>query len=97
MNTWKKAVATVLIGAGIGVGAAGVAAAREITQVGGGTWYHGLTPSYVYSDYFHSTRCHGSTAVGTYTVRSATMGPGYTSKASAPRAGWGNESYWRVC
>jgi hypothetical protein len=51
----------------------------------------------VYSNYFHATLCHGSTAVGTYTVTSAAMLPGKTSEASAPRAVNHNETYWRHC
>ncbi|MFE3457530.1 lactococcin 972 family bacteriocin [Nocardiopsis aegyptia] len=97
MNIWKRTVAILLMGASIALGAAGVAAAREVTYVGGGTWYHGLTSARVYSNYFHSTRCHGSTAEGTYTYRSATVAAGYTSEASAPRALYNNKTYWRTC
>ncbi|MEE2038828.1 lactococcin 972 family bacteriocin [Nocardiopsis sp. CT-R113] len=92
----KRAAATLAITAGLTAGTAGAAGAA-ISYVGGGTWYHGLTTGRVYSDYFHATLCHGSTAVGTYTVTSAAMLPGKTSEASAPRAVNNNETYWRHC
>ncbi|MEU1898521.1 lactococcin 972 family bacteriocin [Nocardiopsis dassonvillei] len=95
-HTLRRAAATLAIAAGLTAGTAGVAAAA-VSYVGGGTWYHGLTSSVVYSDYFHGSRCHGSTAVGRYTVTSAAYLPGYTSRASAPRALSNNESYWRHC
>lgn len=95
-HTLKRAAATLVIAAGLTAGTASVATAA-ISYVGGGTWYHGLTSGRVYSDYFHATRCHGSTAVGTYTVTSAAMLPGKTSEASAPRAVSNNETYWRHC
>ncbi|WP_285730865.1 lactococcin 972 family bacteriocin [Nocardiopsis sp. ATB16-24] len=96
MNALKKAMVTLAVAAGLTAGTAGVASAAT-EYVGGGTWWHGLTASTVYSDYFHATRCHGSTAVGTYTVRSTGYLPGYTSKATAPRALYNNETYWRHC
>ncbi|WP_017570444.1 lactococcin 972 family bacteriocin, partial [Nocardiopsis halotolerans] len=72
-----------------------------ISYVGGGTWYHGMTgipgSGTVYSNYFHSTRCHGSTADGIYTIRSAAMLPGYMARADAPRDYISNHTYWRHC
>lgn len=95
-NALKQTVVTLLVAAGITLGTAGAAVAAT-SYVGGGTWWHGLTAGTVYSDYFHSTRCHGSTAVGSYTIRSASMLPGYLAQASAPRATHNNETYWRHC
>ncbi|GAA1440475.1 lactococcin 972 family bacteriocin [Nocardiopsis tropica] len=92
----KRAAASLVLAAGLTAATAGVADAA-ISYVGGGTWYHGLTTGRVYSNYFHATLCHGSTAVGTYTVTSAAMLPGKTSEASAPRAVNHNETYWRHC
>lgn len=91
----KRALVTVIAVVGLVVGTAGAAAAAT-SYVGGGTWWHGLTPLTVYSDYHHSTRCHGSTAVGNATVSASAM-PGHTSRASASRALSNNSSYWRHC
>lgn len=81
--------------AGLVIGAAGAASAAT-SYVGGGTWWHGLTPATVYSDYHHPTRCHGSTAVGNATVR-ASAPAGRVSRATATRAPSNNSSYWRHC
>ncbi|MEU3018463.1 MULTISPECIES: lactococcin 972 family bacteriocin [unclassified Nocardiopsis] len=92
-TTVSQAIVAVLVTAGITAGAAGAALAG--TRVGGGTWYHGVTDSTVYSNYHHTHNCHGSTAVGTYTDRSRNTAPGSTSYASAPRAWTNNQSYFR--
>ncbi|WP_028647201.1 lactococcin 972 family bacteriocin [Nocardiopsis sp. CNT312] len=97
MKLLKKAAVTLLIGAGVGLGAAGIASAAT-SYVGGGTWSHGVTKTTVYSIYHHSTRCHGATAVGTYTDRTPSTLPGYTAQAYAPPRWWGgNEAYWNLC
>ncbi len=88
-----RCVATALLAAGITAGS--TAAALAGTHVGGGTWYHGVTVSSVYSNYYHRHNCHGSTAVGTYTDRSRNAAPGHTSYASAPKARTNNQAYYR--
>ncbi len=94
MNALKRTCATLLISAGLTAGAVGVAAAA-VEYVGGGIWDHGLTSSIVYSDYYHGSVCHGSTAVGTKTVR-ASAPAGYWSLADAPRDIANNQAYWRT-
>ncbi|MFD0772448.1 lactococcin 972 family bacteriocin [Streptomonospora algeriensis] len=38
----------------------------DVDYVGGGEWTHGISDSgTVYSNYYHGSSCHGSTAVGT--------------------------------
>lgn len=94
MKKAKKALVTVLVAAGITMGTAGAASAA-VEYVGGGTWDHGVTSDRVYSNYLHQLRCHGSTAVGTRTVRSSDTAAGRWSYASAPKAWINNQRYWR--
>lgn len=89
----KRGTATVLLAAGVTAGTVGAALAG--THAGGGTWYHGVTESSVYSNYHHSHNCHGSTAVGAYTDRSRNAAPGRTAYASAPKALTNNQAYYR--
>lgn len=89
----KRGIATALLAAGVTAGTMGAALAG--TSIGGGTWYHGVTASTVYSNYHHSHNCHGSTAVGAYTDRSRNTAPGQTSYASAPKAWTNNQTYYR--
>ncbi|RZB18740.1 hypothetical protein StrepF001_13335 [Streptomyces sp. F001] len=37
-----------------------------VVSAGGGTWDYGAGTAIVWSDYYHGTKCHGSTAVGEY-------------------------------
>ncbi len=92
-KTVNQGIVAALVVAGVTAGAASAALAG--TRIGGGTWYHGVTTSSVYSNYHHSSNCHGSTAVGTYTDRSRNAAPGHTSYASAPKAWTNNQSYYR--
>jgi bacteriocin, lactococcin 972 family len=93
MNKARKIAATLLLAVGIISGTAGVAAAAT-SYVGGGEWQHGIQGGYVYSHYYHASRCHGSTAVGTYTVRASAPAGNY-SYANAPKAWTNNQTYWR--
>ncbi|MEU3230017.1 lactococcin 972 family bacteriocin [Nocardiopsis alba] len=94
MSRVKRAIVTLLVAAGIGVGSAGVASAA-VEYVGGGVWDHGIVSDRVYSNYLHDSRCHGSTAVGIRTVRSANTGAGLWSRASVQKANTNNQTYWR--
>lgn len=94
MNRTKKVLVTVLIAAGISVGTASTASA-VVSSVGGGTWDRGVVSERVYSNYLHNSRCHGSTAVGTSTVRSADTRAGLWSRASVRKAWTNNQMYWR--
>ncbi|MCY9787584.1 lactococcin 972 family bacteriocin [Nocardiopsis sp. EMB25] len=91
---FRRTTVTVLLTSGLALGAAGIAAA-DVDYVGGGTWYHGITETRVYSNYYHGSVCHGSTAVGTTVVRDSAPAGG-TSRASAPRAWTNNQSYYRT-
>ncbi|MEY9213357.1 lactococcin 972 family bacteriocin [Thermobifida halotolerans] len=85
---------SLMIAAGFIFGTAGTAFA-VVERVGGGWWDHGIANGYVYSNYYHETVCHGSTAVGTYTLR-ASAPAGKTSVARVPKARTNNQTYWRT-
>ncbi|MEU6863370.1 lactococcin 972 family bacteriocin [Streptomyces sp. NPDC046876] len=90
-SRFKAAVA-----AGFIVLGAAVPAVAAQSDVSGGTWYYGTNSSdFVYSNYYHGERCHGSSAKGKYLAQSGNVDKGKTSYASAPEAMWGNESYYR--
>jgi len=65
-------------------------------SVGGGIWNYGAGEEVVWSNYYHSSKCHGSTAVGQYTDRSPDTSAGYWSYASAPVKVTGNNAYYRT-
>ncbi|MBB6174869.1 lactococcin 972 family bacteriocin [Nocardiopsis mwathae] len=96
MNSAKRISIAVLMAAGIVVGTAGAAAAIE--KVGGGKWDHGVSglprSGPVWSNYYHPSTCHGSTAVGVTTVR-ASARQGLWSNATTLRAAGNNQTYWR--
>ncbi|GAA0925768.1 lactococcin 972 family bacteriocin [Nonomuraea longicatena] len=70
----------------------------EVVNVGGGTWDYGTTSSRgTWSNYYHGSRWHGSSAQGTYFDRSPCVRPGAWSRAWAPRASSGNRAWWRHC
>lgn len=80
-----------------GLMAVAIPAFATTVPVGGGTWSYGVGSGEVWSDYLHPNVCHGSTAVGQYSVRSPNTSPGQWSHASAPlRSNGGNQSYWRT-
>lgn len=62
----------------------------------GGVWNYGIGTSYVWSYYSHNTKSHASTAIGKYTSYSGKTRPGIQARASAPKAFWGNETYYKV-
>ncbi|MCY9787583.1 lactococcin 972 family bacteriocin [Nocardiopsis sp. EMB25] len=98
MNAFKRISIAALIASGITVGTAGVAAA-VVEYVGGGTWSHGSQgvagAGVTWSNYHHGSVCHGSTAVGAYTVRDSAPA-GEWSRAAAPKALGNNQTYWRT-
>ncbi|MFC7818176.1 lactococcin 972 family bacteriocin [Streptomyces sp. NPDC057367] len=81
--------------AGALVVAGATPALAKVVQVGGGTWDYGAGTSYVWSDYYHKDKCHGSTSVGDY-IDSDEADAGYWSITSAKVDLWGNESYYRT-
>ena len=70
---------------------------HPVSNVGGGTWDRGIVAERVYSNYLHNSRCHGSTAVGKTTVRTANIAAGYWARATADRAIGNNQAYRRTC
>jgi len=79
-------------------GAAAVAATQYPSM--GGTWNYGLAGGvHAYSDYFHSSRCHGSTVINDWgRNRSIDVAGGRWANAghrATPLTG--NQYYFRVC
>lgn len=95
-----KSVGTALLALGLAAGTAGTAMAA-VVSAGGGTWDYGiqnLLPGMNWSNYYHSSRAHGSSVEGDVgLVRSPNMAAGYWSYASA----WDSNifridrAYWR--
>ncbi|WP_344321178.1 lactococcin 972 family bacteriocin [Streptomyces macrosporus] len=63
----------------------------------GGTWDHGITPGTVWSNYYHGSKCHGSTSVGYFTDRSPDTAAGRWSNSATHAAVSGNKVYYRIC
>ncbi|MFH9083944.1 lactococcin 972 family bacteriocin [Streptomyces sp. Ru62] len=61
----------------------------------GGTWDHGAGTSYVWSDYYLSSRCHGSTSVGEY-IDTDEASAGNWSITQADAALYGNKAYYKT-
>lgn len=78
----RKPVAAIALAGSVLVGGA-AAAHATIEYVGGGTWDHGVNSSIVWSDYYHGSRCHGSSVQGTYYEKDYASA-GYWSIADAP-------------
>ncbi|WP_431871372.1 lactococcin 972 family bacteriocin [Nocardiopsis eucommiae] len=95
MTFTQHLVVTAVLTAGIAAGSASAASAS------GPVWNHGTTGSGLvgtsYSHYFHPSSCHGATAVGRTTVRTADIGGGFWARADAPRAIANNQAYRRTC
>ncbi|MFD7405177.1 lactococcin 972 family bacteriocin [Streptomyces sp. NPDC059866] len=70
-------------------------AMATVVSAGGGTWDYGAGTAIVWSDYYHGTKCHGSTAVGEY-IDSDEAAKGSWSFAQADVALSGNKSYWNT-
>jgi hypothetical protein len=83
------------VASGALVMAAAAPALAVVENVGGGTWDHGAGTAVVWSDYYHGTKCHGSTAVGKY-IDSDEAGKGSWSFAQAEVALSGNKAYYNT-
>ncbi|MGN6238950.1 MAG: lactococcin 972 family bacteriocin [Cellulosimicrobium cellulans] len=59
----RKPVVAVALAVAAVAGGAGTAYAT-ISYVGGGTWDHGVGGGTVWSDYYHGSKCHGSSVQG---------------------------------
>ncbi|MEU2338512.1 lactococcin 972 family bacteriocin [Streptomyces sp. NPDC006654] len=81
--------------AGVLVVAGAAPALATTVNVGGGTWDYGAGTATVWSDYYHSTKCHGSTSVGK-TIQSDTASKGNWSITQVESALSGNETYYKT-
>lgn len=93
----KKAAAA--IGASLialsAVTAAPADAIREKRE--GGIWDHGVSWSRVWSHYYHPKKRHRSSVKGAFYVKSHCVSKKKWSRASAPRALWGNRAWYHFC
>lgn len=85
----KKFVLTMLIAIIIST-SAGVANAYQI-NISGGKWNYGISNTYVWSNYYHGSKGHGSTAIGKYTSFS-----GYTKRGNWSYASAHAVSKWQI-
>ncbi|MFF8567519.1 lactococcin 972 family bacteriocin [Streptomyces albidoflavus] len=90
----KRVVKSVAISSAL-VMAAATPAMAVVKQVGGGTWDYGAGTATVWSDYYHKSKCHGSTSVGA-DIDSDEAGAGSWSITQAKAALSGNESYYKT-
>lgn len=90
----KRAVKMAALSAALVVAGAAPALAT-VKNIGGGTWDYGAGTAIVWSDYYHGSKCHGSTSVGTY-IDSDEASAGNWSFTQADVALSGNESYYRT-
>ncbi|MDV6013001.1 lactococcin 972 family bacteriocin [Haloechinothrix sp. LS1_15] len=69
----------------------------SVEFVGGGEWHYGTSAFSGYSNYYHGTRCHGSTAIsGDNIVRSPDTPAGNWAYAEVSRDGFSTiHAYWR--
>ncbi|MDX3587218.1 lactococcin 972 family bacteriocin [Streptomyces europaeiscabiei] len=81
------------VAAGALVLAGATPALATVVSVGGGTWDYGAGTSYVWSYYYHGSKCHGSTAIGEY-IDTDEAAKGSWSIAQADVALSGNKSYY---
>ncbi|MFB7306647.1 lactococcin 972 family bacteriocin [Streptomyces sp. NPDC056192] len=83
----------VAVAAGALIVAGATPALATVVSVGGGTWDYGAGTAIVWSEYYHSTKCHSSTAVGEY-IDSDEAPKAEWSIAQADVALSGNKSYY---
>lgn len=90
----SKGLATGLLSTGLLIAGAGVAEAAQ-HYVGGGIWTEGMDSKNTYSNYYHPSRHHGSTACNAFGCDRKSAPAGKTSFAAVPRTSFGNKTYWR--
>ncbi|WP_195988343.1 lactococcin 972 family bacteriocin [Clostridium sp. D53t1_180928_C8] len=90
----KKSITALVLGGIILSNSAVAMAAKK--NIGGGILYYGVTFTECYSNYYHSTKTHMSTAVNGkgYMKKSYWINSRYTSYASIDRTLTGNASYY---
>lgn len=88
----------VAIAAGVGTVGIATPALATIAYPEGGIWDYGTGGGIVWSDYYHGSRCHGSSVQGQYYYRSPNTAAGRWSIADAPdRVFAVDHSYYRFC
>lgn len=91
----KKKIKSIIVALGLVLGT-GTAAFAERQWASGGEWHYGKRPVGVaFSDYYHGSRCHGSsiTRHGEIQARSAATTAGKWSYASKQGAPWTSYRY----
>lgn len=95
-----KGKGKVALGIAVGLLSVGVVASPAFAEtVGGGNWLHGVGDTYVYSQYKHEGRGHGSSvknATG-LVARSNCEPAGKWANSQMRKTPYGNQSYWRHC
>ncbi|MET8813121.1 lactococcin 972 family bacteriocin [Streptomyces sp. NPDC004549] len=81
--------------AGVLVMAGAVPALATVKNIDGGTWDYGAGTATVWSDYYHPSKCHGSTSIGK-TTQSDTAPKGDWSVTGVEAALYGNETYYKT-
>lgn len=89
-----------LVASAVMVVATAAPALAVTKEVGGGTWDYGATDRTVWSNYYHSSKNHGSSVLNGYneTERSACVGRNKWSYADLPaHPDETDEAFWRHC
>ena len=90
----KKSLTALVLG-GIILSNSSIALAA-VTNIGGGTLYNGVTLKECYSNYYHPTKAHMSSAMNGKGIlkKSYWTNPRYTSCASVTRTLTGNQAFY---
>lgn len=98
MNRITRAVSTAVLALGIASAGAAVAnAATNVVSVGGDKWTYGVSSGTTFSNYYHGSKVHGSTACSSVRCAESPWTPkGRESRASTWATLGGNTAYWRV-
>lgn len=90
----KKSLTALVLG-GIILSNSSIALAA-VTNIGGGTLYNGVTLKECYSNYYHPTKVHMSSAMNGkgLLVKSNWVNAGYTSYASVSKTLSGNQAFY---
>jgi lactococcin 972 family bacteriocin len=93
-RTGRKTTSLVAVTAGLAAALA-VTAPAWASNVGGGTWTHGVSFGINYSDYYHPNNNHKSAVKsGGITASSGCTDPGKTSDAWTWATVSGNQAFW---
>ncbi|MDR1187008.1 MAG: lactococcin 972 family bacteriocin [Bifidobacteriaceae bacterium] len=92
----RKVISSLLLAGVLAVGGAAIALANTTYPPEGGRWDWGVNDN-CYSNYYHGSKTHGSTASSANGVdRSEDIERGFTSYAAVKASGSGNNAYYRV-